>query len=324
MFKGIQNFFASIIRPFKNNVPLLYMAAGGGLVFFGSLAATWIDGLPFVFKGTAGSIVTIGTTIIGAGVFAAVLKSAQFSEIFQKHIHSVFYSPELAVELEENKKKWKKLTDAIFSKCLTGVHGEATEKLSEIFFTSDLDYHFENMEVNYRVILDNKRNLKVRYHSKSTIVVAPDAEPIIWQRLSKGGGTQLVSLIVNEESVCPDGLLKDNPDNADELSFQLPFEKYSSFDSFKKDRSFTLERTLEYTQDIFKEPYMVAGLSRFVSGLTVSVKAIDCNIHFTGTGSGVLDCPTPVADGAGYRRWVLAKKGNLLLPGQGYIIIVTS
>lgn len=302
------------------------MVAGALLILFGTLGAEWIDGLPFAFKGTAKSIVSIGGAVLGAGVFSAILKSAQFVEIFQDHIHAVFYRPDSAIGFEENKRRWKVLTDSIFSKRLTRIHSEATEKLSEAFFTTDLDYHFENMEVNYRLELVGGRVLKVRVRTKSLIVVAPEAKPVIWHRLNtdNNDAARLISLIVNEDKVECDEMFKVDPKNPEQLLFELPYAHYSQFDSFKDSRSFTLERTMEFTQDLFKEPYVTASLSRFVSGFSVGIKAVDCNVHFAGTGMSLFDTPDPVEDGSGYRRWIMAKKGSLLLPGQGYIIIITS
>ncbi|MDR8364192.1 MULTISPECIES: hypothetical protein [Pseudomonas] len=321
----IPEFLNTIIQPLKN-AALLFIIGGFLLVVFGSLFATKIDGFWLFPKGMAEIFVKTGGAVLGAGVFAAIMKSAQFTEVFQRNIHEVFFAPELAVGIEENKRKWRTLTDSIFKKCLTRVHGQATQKISDTYFSAELDYHFEDVKMVYRFKLDHtKRYLTVKTTTTSKVVISPDAEPNIWQRIT-GSYTppSMTSLVVDQKSYEPKDFFKAAPDNPEEMRFELPYEVYSKSENFSKTRSILLQRTVEYKQDIFEDPYLAAGLTRFVVGLEVAIKCDNCKFHFTNTGSRVMDEPSSYPDGSGYDTRVLAKKGDLLLPGMGFIIIITS
>jgi hypothetical protein len=319
----VLKFFDGIISPFRSNLPLVFLILGTVLLIFASTCSAWIDSLAFAWNGTARILKDFSTAIIGAGVFAAVLKSAQFSEIFQKNIHDVFYRPHLAVEHEENVRKWKTLTNSMFVKCLPGMTGQATDKIIETFFDNELDYHFENMEVLFKIEMVAKKSAKITIHTKMNIVVSPGQKPDIFQKVSDSG-YRMLSLFLNHEVVDVAAATVPVKGRPDLTQMSIPHDVYSKIPGFKENNSVVLERVTEFTQDIEKEPYYVSGFGRYISGLTVGVESRGCNVHFSGTGSSVLDDIKPTVDGRGIKRWVMAKNGNLLLPGQGYILVITS
>lgn len=319
MFK----FFEGITSPFKSNVPFVFLFLGIVLLVFASTCADWIDSSPYIWNGTSKIIRDLSTAIIGAGVFAAVLKSSQFSEIFQKNIHDVFYNPHLTVDYEENVKKWKTLTHSMFVKCLPGMTIQATDKIVETFFDNELDYHFENMEVIFDIEMVTKINAKITIKTKMNVVVSPGRTPDIFQKVSDSN-YRLLSLFLNHEAIDVATATAPVKGRPDLRQMNIPYSVYSKITGFKETNSIVLERVTEYTQDIEKEPYYISGFGRYISGLTIGVKSTGCNIHFSGTGSKVLDEIKPTVDGVGIKRWVMAKNGDLLLPGQGYIIVITN
>lgn len=319
----IYEFLNIISKPFRNPV-VLFVLGGFLLVLSGSLFETEIDGFWLFPNGMAEIFVKTGGAVLGAGVFAAIMKSAQFTEVFQRNIHAVFFTPELAVGIEENKRKWRTLTDSIFRKCLTRVHGQATQKISDTYFSSELDYHFEDVKMVYRLELDKtRRYLTVNTTTTSKVVISPDAEPNIWQRITASHTLpNMTSLIVDQKPYEPKDYFKVSPENEKEMRFDLPYDIYSKSDNFHNTRSILLQRTVEYKQDIQKDPYLAAGLTRYVVGLEVAIKCVNCEFHFTTTGSRVMDEPTSYLD-RGYHTRILAKKDDLLLPGMGFIIVIT-
>lgn len=292
----------------------------------GSLFSVQIDQLSILPNGSADILVKTGSAVLGAGVFAAIMKSAQFTEVFQRNIHEVFFSPELAVGFDENKRKWRTLTDSIFKKCLTNVHGQATQKISDTYFSAELDYHFEEMKVQYRLQLDHsKRYLEVRATSSSRVVISPDTQPKIWQRITTESAKPfMTSLVIDQKSYTPEDFFKPDPDRPSEQRLEIPYEIYSQGTGFNETRTITLERTVQYKQDISADPFIAAGLTRFVVGLEVAIKCINCSYHFTNTGSRIMEESKPYTNGGGYETRILAKKDDLLLPGMGYIIVITS
>lgn len=313
-----------IIAPFFN-ASVLFIIGGFLLVVLGSVFATAINELKYFPNGMADIFVKTGSAVLGAGVFAAMMKSQIFTEVFQKNIHEVFFAPEEAVGLEENKRKWQTLTDSIFRKCLTGAHGQATKKISDTYFSAELDYHFEDMKVRYTLSLDKEgRYLNIRTTTTSRVVISPGVEPNIWQRITASHtAPRMTSLIVDQVSYNPNKYFKKNPNNPNEMRLDLPYKDYSKSPSFKEKKSIHLQRTVEYVQDLRDDPYITAGLTRFVVGLEIAVKCENCTFHFTNTGSRIMEEPESYPDGDHYDTRVLAKTGDLLLPGMGFIIIIT-
>ncbi|HCF3410325.1 TPA: hypothetical protein ACHSTH_005064 [Pseudomonas aeruginosa] len=316
-------FLGSIVSPFKSNIPLTFLSLGTVLLIVASMYADWIDSLWFTWNGTSKIIKDLSTAIIGAGVFAAVLKSSQFSDIFQKNIHDVFYRPHLAVDHEENVKKWKTLTQSMFMKCLPGMTAQATDKIVETFFDNELDYHFENMEVIFKIEMVSKVNAKITIRTKMNVVVSPGQKPDIFQKVSDSN-YRLLSLFLNQEAVDVAAATAPVKGRPDLRQMNISYDVYSKVPGFKETNSVLLERVTEYTQDIEREPFYISGFGRYISGLTIGIESIGCNIYFSGTGSKVLDEIKPTVDGVGIKRWVMAKNGDLLLPGQGYIIVITN
>lgn len=313
-----------MIAPFLNTA-VLFIIGGFLLVILGSAFAETINGFKYFPSGMAEIFVKTGSAVLGAGVFAAILKSQLFTEVFQKNIHEVFFNPEDAVGIEENKRKWLTLTDSIFRKCLTGAHGQAAKKISDTYFSAELDYHFEEMRVRYTLSLDKTgRYLSIRTTTISKVVISPDTEPTIWQRITVAStAPRMTSLIIDQVPYAHGKYFKKDPNNPTEMRLDIPYKDYSKSPGFSDKRSIELQRTVEYVQDLKEDPYITAGLTRFVVGLEVAIKCENCVFHFTNTGSRIMEEPTSYSDGDDYTTHVLAKKGDLLLPGMGFIIIIT-
>ena len=72
----------NIARPIGRNLTLTLLLVGSMCILLGGILGEWIDDLPLIPGGTGESILSIGSGILGAGVFAVIVKSAQFVQIF--------------------------------------------------------------------------------------------------------------------------------------------------------------------------------------------------------------------------------------------------
>lgn len=98
----------------------------------------------------------IGTTLLGGGVFAVIMKSAQFSDLFQQRIADVIYDPARIEDAQQLPQKWRLLTNAILKQVLPSTYDTAAAAIEQRYFTRELDYHFENYEATYDICLDAK------------------------------------------------------------------------------------------------------------------------------------------------------------------------
>ena len=308
----------------KKHLVLILCLMGFVLILAGGMSNGAIDRLYPGLIGLEAIILKTGSAILGGGVFAALMKSAQFSEIFQRNVHAVFYSPGSMVGLEETKRRWKILTISIFQKYLTSSCEQAANKVCDIFFSKKQEYHFEDMEITLELQLaPNKKDLHIRIARKVTVIIAPNVTPAITHTIKGGYNHKLTSLVIDGEPKTPKDYFTPSADNPNHMTFKLPFKKYCKSSGFSASRSFTLERLNEYDQDISIEPFIIINSIRFVCGLIVKVKVIDCLSYFATTGIDEFDDSEGKIEGTGFKRWQIAGNQEMLLPGQGFLVVVT-
>lgn len=268
-----------------------------------------------------------GGAILGAGVFAAIMKSAQFTDVFQKHIGDVFFNPENIATVDEMKTRWSLLTDSILRTTLPNSHQDARSAIMKHFFCEDLPYHFEGTEITLDITSDPEKPnvIKINHNSSYDIVISPGKEiPTLEQVFCGEGDCKLTSLIINESDEDLDQYLTEEVDG--NRIFRLPLHSFQPRKNANGDLTIRLDRTLEIEQDISQEPFVIGTLERYTKGFNIRAK-IDSGqivLHKTGPGSGHQREVKPIhADGQGYTRWQLAEPSELMFPGQGYILVLT-
>lgn len=310
----------TIVNSAKQHITLLLLIVGSLLIFFGTIHGARIDEWPFIPKGTGEIIQKIGSAILGAGVFAVIMKSVQFTEYFQKCIHEVFYRPETSASIEIVKHKWEVLTRSLLKNTLPESYQSASSVIMKRFFDDELEFHFEDFNVSYDFNLKSDgKTVSVTNKTAANIVVSPKHDSVtIRQKIINDGSLLIKSLLIDDIPVDLEQCLKTDPQDPKLRIFELTVKPKSITDKIIK-----LERVYEYEQDISKEPYVIANLERYVKGFVMKAKATGCKIYFRPTGSGSIANVVGHADGEGFTRWVLADRNTLLLPGQGYIFVLT-
>lgn len=359
MPKALKDIFNNaFLEPIKKNLPAALAAVGVFAIVVGYLLSTAEGGLT---SSVGQVILQCGAAALGAGVFAAVVKSAQFIEIFRRvlkeetpsldaisgrvqsdvravvpseerisalfreDVKAMAFAPDKHLSITQLKDKWLELTKAIFRRSLPQTHQVAAERIMEQFFDDELQYHFEDFVVHYEVHVPNGSTIaEIRNTVKARVVVSPNHErPIVTQTVTVGGNCRLTGLFINSKPIENMDKYLRKASGPDERVFDFPIEDFVS--NFKPggDRTLTLERTYEMTQDLVKEPYMLGMLSRFVKGCVVRVSVPDgYRVIFKATDSRAKVGPPSCDERLGFKHWVLAHSGELLLPGQGYIIFL--
>lgn len=300
------------------------------LLFFAGLAGIGLGIFLDSDEVLSRTILNASTAILGAGVFAAIMKSAQFTEVFQRHIFDVYYAPGERFTLDQLKIKWNGLTEAMLSSTIPRSHRDATETIRKQFFSSELEYHFEDFKVKYTLHLGQDfQTLTVTNRITTKVVLSPNhPDPLLKQTLTAPGTVSLKSVLIDgiPINLSDNKYFRQSSDSPDSWEFLLPLKDRASKKNADGDKYLKLERTYEYTQNISDEPFIVATVNRYVKGLIVRarINTEKGKIYFKNTGQAGARRPDPVTDGEGYQCWELADESSLLLPGQGYIIIVTA
>ncbi|TFW25023.1 hypothetical protein E4L96_05695 [Massilia arenosa] len=297
-----------LIDPVRGNVALALFLIGITLIVLASLDIGWPARLAAILQ-------TIGTTLLGGGVFAVIMKSAQFSDLFQQRIADVIYDPARIEDAQQLPQKWRLLTNAILKQVLPSTYDTAAAAIEQRYFTRELDYHFENYEATYDIAIDPKTGTAtVTSTLRAQLMISPNKKtPCFEQTIRSDSPSRLTSLIINDSPVAvSDDAFKDE-DGWRVLRVQLA--TYAVGHSYVK-----LERTF-LTAQSKKEPFVSATVTRFTKGAVIRVKISDgYEVRMLSIGfDDYVRSDAP--DGQGFTRWTLAPAEGLLLPGQGYTLV---
>lgn len=317
-----KKFFTSIFI-----VHLAQVLIWGGifLTFIGAIFGTTIDAWPFAPVGTGESLLKVGSAILGAGVFAVILKSSQFTVLFQKHIMDVLYNPANMSDKSVLKEKWIFLTNEMLKQVLPKVHYDATNQIEKQFLNSELEYHFENYEVTYDINVDSASNIAtVLTTTKASLVLSPNIDTPVFKQVFYSDEKQtLLRLSLNGQRETSIGLIE-NPEKEKSQILTFPLTKYDNRVDKEKDCIIPFERVVQSKQDLGIDPYIAFESGRYTKGMIVKAKINnEYKIHFERFGSGILPPDYHEEnDGTEYERWKLAEPEKLLFPGEGFIMVI--
>lgn len=319
-------FYSYIVEPMTNNMAIVLFWLGLFFVFLGAIFGTAIDNWDITPKGTGEAILKSGSAILGAGVFAVIMKSSQFTNLFQKHIYDVFYDPNNVKDGESISVKWTAITNAMLKGVLPTTYSKASGQIKEQFFNSELEYHFENHCITYDISVDPLTNIATSTHTtRTTIVLSPHApNPILKQTVEVDGDFELSSFYLNDKQCDVQNLYVVDADDETVRKISLPLRDYVTNATDRSDQIVKMERVVKMKQNLTTEPFFASAISRYIKGATITARVSEGYlIHFKKFGLGDLpDNHYDADNGLGFERWQLASSDDLLLPGQGFILIV--
>lgn len=319
------SFFSKlVVEPLRNNLAIVLFWVGLVAIFVGAVFGRQIDAFTYVPEGAGEAILKTGSAILGAGVFAVIMKSAQFTELFQKHIYHVFYEPDKldGVSLID---KWKTITSALLKDVLPSTHQHAVERIEKQFFNSERDYHFEELTISYEI--DVKDGIAtINSVTDSTLIISPSSKnPVLEQYIETSGQFYFKALRLNDTPYQDPSLFKPDPLNPNRRLLEVPLDKFAQTTA-NNDKVIRMERVVQWTQNLAEDPYLKAHIKTYIKGAKIRVKVNGgYKVHFERFGLGDLPEKYYIEDdGVGFQRWQLVRANDLLLPGQGYIMVLVS
>lgn len=312
------------------NLAILMALGGLALIIIGSLgndALVWFKGATTVkdaFLNFNEIAMTVGTAILGGGVFAVILKSAQFSKIFQDNIFQVVYTPRKEFTIHAISEKWKLLTDQLLRQVLPFSHAKATEEIFGQYFKKEIEYHFRNFQAKYDIEIDENGVATAINTTTTEIVLSPNVKnPVLRQNHKvRQGSSSAERIRINGSDIDLDQYLTpikgESPQSAFEL--RIPLNDFADDDGI-----LNFEKKVITQQTLSMEPEIKATVSRFVSGAAVlkaKVHNPDYELFYYDFGIGVKTVSSK--DLEDYNEWsITSESGSLLLPGMGYILIIS-
>ncbi|MFC3122192.1 hypothetical protein [Agaribacter flavus] len=274
------------------------------------------------FSAFGSFLVKVSSAVLGAGVFAAIMKSAQFTEIFQRQIFEVFNNPKKLGEIVDVPGRWKVLTSSRLKDVLPDIYSVATDQIETAFFDDELEYHFENYDHTFDFkVVDGQ--IKVSNTFDAVVVRNPkSAKSIFLQKFSVEEEVfdyQLEDFFVGNEPIKNlDDYFKLNEDEDGRKHYALRYEIDKSLEKLR------IRRTVTYIQSLSTEPYVNIVVGRYIKGGIVSARASEgYSLKFIKSGLDTFASkPLEGNKAEGFKTWTLAKQDDLLLPGTGYILMI--
>lgn len=265
--------------------------------------------------------------ILGGGVFAAIVKSSDFTKIFKSHIADVFYDPEKIKSEISLIDRWGLITGALLKNVLPTAHRKAVEIIQKEFIISEAEYHYENYKVEYLIKVEPTTNIAtIDQKTVTTIILSPHAKnPTLSQEMNSLTEWEISRLTLNGIDRL-EKLKKERIGSLNKISLENLGE-YAKEREGSKDRVIQFERVDTRTQDLSEDPYIAVKIIRYTKGAEVRAKISPDNykLHFYRFGLGDLpdDHYKPNAV-MGFDVWQIALPDCLQLPGQGFVIIPAS
>lgn len=94
---------------------------------------------------------TIGKTILGSGVFLAILKSIQFSGVFEDELRKIIYSDDVLRKRNDIHDIWKKVTRAIYQSAFPLITTKLEDVIQRKLLSQKLNYYHKDVHVIYEI-----------------------------------------------------------------------------------------------------------------------------------------------------------------------------
>lgn len=126
----------------------------------------------------------LGLAVFSSGVFAAVLKSIQFTGIFKEELEKII----LGTDFVENRKDlddlWRKISKSIYKSKFPEISSHLEERILKTYFPTDYDYYYEDYiaTININGISDE---LEITYTQtiKFSLVLDQESDEGIYEQV---------------------------------------------------------------------------------------------------------------------------------------------
>ena len=270
-----------------------------------------------------------GIAIIGAGIFTAIVKSGQFSELYEKIISEVIYNPGEYQSEEELISNWNRITKSLLVKVINSDTTLAVDHMQGSFFNKALGYHYERYNQIYTIKwfdYDNKI-VQIRARTSGNIVTLNNssADPDFFSEFSVNDRTG------NEIKI--EYYKLDSIDVSSSIETISKEDKlfYKASIPLKSGTNYLLDRKIKYNQCLIDENYLISQVIRYAKNLTIEAKyeqnelypdapAIKFNFMTLGVSDSIRGKFEKFELDHNTTKW---RYDGLLLPNQGYIIFLT-
>jgi len=267
---------------------------------------------------------TLGYTMISGGVFAVILKSEQFSSMFQDELRKIVYGDEDLKNRNDLETLWVKVTKALCNQKFKLISEKLYNGVKSFYLPIKHDYYYKNynLDITIEIDPDNPEYVIVKETTKSTLIT-DDVKPITVKLKNKiplppndNGYTtyELIDFKINKQK------LADNRTNitrdAEFLNviYEFPVSEKLQYEIVRVDK-----KRYHLKTNNFRQHRAVWIYENFFIDFTypkeINVKFIECGV----TNEWTLDWREPTKDS----RRLKAEYSGLIFQKQGFILLLS-
>jgi hypothetical protein len=286
----------------------------------------------------------IGEVILTSGVFAAVVKSYQFTSIFTEQLKRIIYIPSFADKVREMgiQNAWKELAAGAYRTKMPVIARAMEESLHERI-PLEKTYYYQNLVSKYYVYWadDKKTHFIIKGYTEINVIMAADYEVFPYRMelkfLSEADNSwSIESLDINKiEFLKNSQPVGPKPAHEPQLKPIPQASKtklvYEIDPPLRGENLYRVERVAKSVSSLLDDPFFIFEAANYCSSVDIKIYVMprDIKVHFREMGlSDGFKPYTPLPpEGEGSVPphssfgW---RYNNLLYPGQGYILMFQS
>lgn len=276
----------------------------------------------------ANLIESVGIAVLSSGIFAAVLKSIQFSGIFREEIEKVILSDEYLQRRKDLPELWRRVSKTLYEKRFPLISDDLENIVLEKYLPTGETYYYEDLSVE--VIVEEFDGEFVTLNESFSFQIVPsskDEKIELFQRVALDVGSEdnsktsyaLTSFEVNGKEYLSEDVIGSDGNGYDEVGKpQRQIELRVNLEGKEKYLCKKVERKV---YSIKNDPYKAVRMGHITKGLELSVDFSGCenfDVDFLSLGT-----PYEYKTKMEKSRKVLVKtyEKGLILPNQGYVLI---
>ena len=213
-----------------------------------------------------------GLAVLSSGVFAAVLKSLQFTGIFKKEIEKIVLGTKFIDNRNDLPKLWKKVSRSIYNKKFPMISKELENIILNNYFPTDHPYFYNDFRYTLDIEeLTSDNVIKFTQNFSFEVILAKgENEAVLDGYFKIEKKPELEGLLNEREFFKVDG--EDYLDKVDKTGFEDQFEKGYTFKIVVKDKSkFRVETKERREYCIDEDNYKIFRVSKITKEMNVSI-----------------------------------------------------
>jgi len=281
-----------------------------------SIILLWLSHADFItypqFKGLLNKL---GLALFSSGVFAAVLKSIQFTGIFKEELEKIILGTDFIENRKDLDQLWRKISKSIYKSKFPQISEHLEERILKTYFPTDYEYYYEDY-VSTINIHDISEDLEITYTQtvKFNVILDKTIDSTVFKQNMKIDDADKPSEVKNDLKYFKVNGEKKDPEIEREVKDQQVIERIVV--PLKGAKIFKIESRFERKYSLKGENFKLLRFNTFTKNVDVFIsypKNISVSFFNVGNVNFFEEHHTDVA-----QQISRSHRNDVILPYQGF------